>query len=364
MRATTRSQPECPSDARQSDTNANCAHSIMPLLVVLDSEPTSGNLKAALVSPEIPEIEVAGFTDTDSAVECTLRNKHRVFAFIQDSNRPAGTIIPQWKSLTKARTLQLGRQAVSGDFYTFVIDAFAPTAAFIWTPGTLLKDEQLLLHAWREADSRIACYEKPVSPPDLLQTIKHQLDRWTALFKAEPSALAAETRAVEPLGDELSLMCAGNADYLDRLSPRQFEELVASLFRNHGFDVELTAKTKDGGYDIVAISSANLRGETTLIEVKHFAPHRPVGVGVVRALYGVKHFRSARKVILATSSYVSPDAKREFTRVIPWELELLERNQIVNWCEKYAKGILAQQVKTSSFLEDLTTANSLGERSE
>jgi restriction system protein len=130
--------------------------------------------------------------------------------------------------------------------------------------------------------------------------------------------------------------------------PRQFEELIAALFRNHGFEVELTAQTQDGGYDIVAASHSRLSSEVALIEVKHFAPHRPVGVGLVRALYGVKHFQNADKVILVTSSYISDYAKKEFSRVIPWEMEFAERSKVLEWCRSYLTDILKVSANTTS----------------
>jgi len=41
--------------------------------------------------------------------------------------------------------------------------------------------------------------------------------------------------------------------YIHRISPREFEEIIAEIFRDKGFDVEITKKTRDGGKDIIAI---------------------------------------------------------------------------------------------------------------
>jgi restriction system protein len=142
----------------------------------------------------------------------------------------------------------------------------------------------------------------------------------------------------------MALLCSGRPAYLDQLTPRGFEELIASLFRNHGFTVELTARTRNGGYDIVAVSSSKLSRETVQIEVKHFAPDRPVGVGVGRALYGVKHLKRASRVVLATSSHVSTYAKREFARAILWEIDFVECEKILDWCGTYAADIIKSRV--------------------
>jgi len=55
----------------------------------------------------------------------------------------------------------------------------------------------------------------------------------------------------------------------------------------------------------------------------------------LRALYGVRQLRHASKVVLATTSYFSPDAYKEFASVMPWELELNDYDQIVEWLNEY-----------------------------
>jgi hypothetical protein len=101
----------------------------------------------------------------------------------------------------------------------------------------------------------------------------------------------------------------------------------------------------------VAVSNTNLETETTLIEVKHFAPTRPVGVGIVRALYCVKHLKRASKAMLVTSSYISREARREFSRVVPWEMEFVERDRLLNWIGTYARHILFARLDSSRGLE-------------
>jgi hypothetical protein len=114
-----------------------------------------------------------------------------------------------------------------------------------------------------------------------------------------------------------------------QLSPRQFEELIADIWKRFGYDVELTAQTRDGGRDIVAIkqAEANLR---VLIECKRYDRRRKVGVGIVRELYGVKVDEGASKAILATTSTFSLDAKDFFAKHL-WELEPRDYDGIVDW---------------------------------
>ena len=65
---------------------------------------------------------------------------------------------------------------------------------------------------------------------------------------------------------------------IQTIAPRQLEEVVASIFKNQGFDVELTPQTRDGGYDIRALRKDGFGTLLYLVECKRYAPKHPVGV--------------------------------------------------------------------------------------
>lgn len=73
----------------------------------------------------------------------------------------------------------------------------------------------------------------------------------------------------------LAAYLVGHPDALYNLSPHLFEELIAHILRDFGFEVALTLRTRDGGIDIVAIQT-NLAGIDTryIIECKRWARHR------------------------------------------------------------------------------------------
>jgi len=113
------------------------------------------------------------------------------------------------------------------------------------------------------------------------------------------------------------------------LDSRQFEELVAEIWRKLGYQTELTARTKDGGRDIVAVRKfeVNVR---FLIECKRYSPSHKVGVELVRALYGVTAHEKATKGILATTSTFTRGAKAFFNDHL-WELEPRDFDGVVDW---------------------------------
>lgn len=68
------------------------------------------------------------------------------------------------------------------------------------------------------------------------------------------------------------------------ITPRNFEEIVAELFRNRNFDVELTKQTRDGGHDLIAVKKMEGVCMRFIIECKHYALSRPVGIDIIRSI--------------------------------------------------------------------------------
>lgn len=93
------------------------------------------------------------------------------------------------------------------------------------------------------------------------------------------------------------------------LSSRQFEELVAELFEERGYKVELTKQTRDGGKDLIILDHREIGNFLIYTECKHYAPHNPVGVSVISDLVGRMTADRATAGMVVTSSYFSPDAK-------------------------------------------------------
>ena len=122
-------------------------------------------------------------------------------------------------------------------------------------------------------------------------------------------------------------------DDLRVIDRRRFEQLVAELFSGFGYEVELTQRTRDGGKDIIAIKRREVDVKF-LIECKRPDPGNPIGVGIVRELYGVKVDDGATKSILATTTYFTSGAKA-FSEKHRWELELRDFDAIKGWIAEY-----------------------------
>ncbi len=123
---------------------------------------------------------------------------------------------------------------------------------------------------------------------------------------------------------------------LHKLHHRKFEEIIAYLFDDFGYDVELTKRTRDGGRDIIAVRNGEV-SVRFLIECKHPRQGNLVGVGPVRELYAVKVDERATKALLATSSYFTRDALI-FAERHEWELELRDFEGVMEWLRMATVG--------------------------
>lgn len=144
----------------------------------------------------------------------------------------------------------------------------------------------------------------------------------------KPLIIATENRLIQSLQKQ-----PGD---LRQLSPRSFEELLADLLADLGWEVELTKATRDGGADILAYMNTELGRFLCLVEAKHYREDRKVGVELVRTLYGTLCDAQANSAMLVTSSSFTKDAQ-DFQQKHQYQLSLREYADVVNWILNFGK---------------------------
>lgn len=158
-----------------------------------------------------------------------------------------------------------------------------------------------------------------VTPDDVPYKNPFELERPRIIIEATP-----------PLITEVRLINKSILDRIGRrpeaireLTPRQFEELVAELYLERGYEVKLTQQTRDGGKDLIIMNRSDIGNFMIYAECKHHSPDRPVGVSVVSELHGRIDLDRATAGMVVTSSYFSPDAKA-FQSKIEHQMSLID----------------------------------------
>ena len=121
-----------------------------------------------------------------------------------------------------------------------------------------------------------------------------------------------------------------NPNDIYNLAPRQFEILVAEIFEEKGYNVELTQETRDGGKDLIIVDKGAIGNFMIYAECKRYAPDNPVGVRVVSDLLGRVFADKVTAGIVITSSYFSPDAKT-FTEQVKHQMSLVDFVKLNQW---------------------------------
>ncbi|WP_432696119.1 restriction endonuclease [Marinobacterium sp. YM272] len=138
---------------------------------------------------------------------------------------------------------------------------------------------------------------------------------------------------------ELIIALKADMSLLGELTPRQFEEIVAEVFKKKGFSVDLTKRTRDGGKDIIAVHKDSMGIENKyFIECKYYSESNKISVDIVRALYGVKNTKDGpNKAILVTTSTFTQDARKfvENEAQSSWDLALVDRDKLLEWLNEY-----------------------------
>jgi len=165
---------------------------------------------------------------------------------------------------------------------------------------TIIRGADILLHA------QILCLGGRV---DRGQIVSATTPAWVALRK-------------EVL-DDPSLL-----EYFPRW-PRKFEEFVAGGYRASNWsDVILSPQSHDGGFDVAAWK----RGRQILDEAKAYKLSLLVNHQIVRAALGLKKvYKNVDQVRVTTTSSFAPRVLPDFARLIPDDLALRDRRQLLRW---------------------------------
>jgi len=174
--------------------------------------------------------------------------------------------------------------------------------------------------------------ETEVDDGEITEAVEKQL------VQIAPADTLEKLRRVEFAPFTLLERVARNPEAMRLLDSREFEQFVAMLVEKLGFEnVILTPRSGDEGRDVLA--TLNVHGLSILcaIECKRYAPNRPVGPDVARALLGVIGHPATRatKGILVTTSSFTPAAKK-FIVTEP-SLDSRDFQGIVDWLGEYKR---------------------------
>jgi len=153
------------------------------------------------------------------------------------------------------------------------------------------------------------------------------------LVKTVPAAVLTQIRV--PLNELNRVLRHPQA--MRSLGSREFEQFIATLIEQLGFDdVVLTPPSGDQGRDVLATKRVAGIPIFFAFECKRYAPDRPVGPEIARALLGtIMHgpTRASMGVLVTTSTFTP--AAREFILTSP-VLDGKDFDGVLEWLKEYS----------------------------
>ena len=140
-------------------------------------------------------------------------------------------------------------------------------------------------------------------------------------------SLELKKRIIKKLNTEIQ--------FLRKIDPFEFEEVVANMYSSLGFTTEVTSKTNDEGKDIILKKN----GEITYVECKRFGKGTNVSRPVLQKLYGVMVADDIKNGIIVTTSGFTKECI-EFSKKMDCNIELIGEKELIK--------MLKEQLKESS----------------
>lgn len=124
---------------------------------------------------------------------------------------------------------------------------------------------------------------------------------------------------------------------IHQFDPRKYEEFIAFLLEKMNYKITLTQQSRDKGVDIYALRKDELGDFLTIVDCKKYSSSHPIGIGIVRNLYGTLNIEKASHGIIATTSSFTKGA-REFEEHYKYQISLKDHSQIQSWIELVNKS--------------------------
>ena len=140
------------------------------------------------------------------------------------------------------------------------------------------------------------------------------------------------------INDELVRYLSKHPERMREIDPYRFEQLVAELLHDMGYEVQITQRSKDGGRDILAVMRLPGGVRTlTVVECKRYSPKNKVGIDLVERLLWVMDRKDNASVgMIATTSYFTQEARAR-EREYQWRLNLRDFDEIREWLANYGR---------------------------
>lgn len=184
----------------------------------------------------------------------------------------------------------------------------------------------------------------PVNPAEILKE-ERQRTKEKNLLKQKDQVLEENIDVESVVADEEEKDWKSVVlERLKKLEPYAFERFCVNFLRHIGFEgVEITQKTRDGGFDAVAFLRQNILSTKILVECKRYDEAK-VGDEVINKLRGAMKMRYVEKAIIFTTSEFTKPAI-DSAKQCGGDVELIDGDELCNLMKKFKFGVDVKMVE-------------------
>jgi HJR/Mrr/RecB family endonuclease len=141
-----------------------------------------------------------------------------------------------------------------------------------------------------------------------------------------PTQIVTDTKVINRA---LLDVVKNDLEHIHKMTPREFEFLVAEMLEKKGYQVEITPETRDWGKDLIAVKHIDFGKFIFFVECKRNELVRPVGIEVVQRLYGAVTGNATAGLIVTSSDFSTP--AKTFTKKIEHQMSLVNYYKLCEW---------------------------------
>ena len=164
------------------------------------------------------------------------------------------------------------------------------------------------------------------------------LKGWILRLERSSDDYSSVVQAIKELSKQFARIIARNPEELMQMEWRDMERMLAAVFDDLGFRVELTPSSKDGGKDLILEFSVLGEKRSYLVEVKHWRSQQKVGKGYISDFVNVvANEKRQGGLYLATYGYCH-DAFEALTEIQKNSFYAGNEQKIVSLCTTFVKA--------------------------
>lgn len=184
---------------------------------------------------------------------------------------------------------------------------------------------------------------------------RKELDKWFSTYK-QPETFVND-KNVQSIIKECSRVLAKRIatypeEFMD-IEWRDLERIIATVFSDFGYDVDLTPSAKDGGKDVIVW----YHGESYIIEIKHWNEENRVGKSYIREFLSIVIRENRKLGLYLSSSGYTANAFETMTHIDKAYFRYGDKNSmqlLLKMYERVNNGIYIPSNNLEQLIEDIS----------